>query len=182
MASTASRFVAVASCSGPSWRDMVDEDGAHPELAERIGAIGRDGKHPARAEQVDRVGLGERLDGAGQFLRAHGVAHPLQRHGGGIGEAFEQGRRMDVMPLRIAQAAQTLAIIGKAFAQAIAKDLLQMGEAVIAEALGEAHQGGGLHARMLGDARHRAEGHLLRDAPGRRRRAASAVSASHRGG
>ena len=104
------------------------------------------GKDAARAEQIDRVGLGERLDGAGQFFRAHGGAHPFQRHGGGIGEAFEQGRRMDVMSLRIAQALQPFAIIGKAFAQAVAKDLLQMREAVIAEALGEAHQGGGLHA------------------------------------
>jgi len=68
---------------------------------------------------------------------------------------------MDVMSLRIAQALQPFAIIGKAFAQAVAKDLLQMREAVIAEALGEAHQGGGLHACVLGDAGHRAEGHVL---------------------
>ncbi len=80
---------------------------------------------------------------------------------GGFGEAFEQRHRVNVMSFGLAQPAQALAIIGKTLAQAIAEELLQMREAVIAEALGEAHQGRGLHARMLGDARHRAEGHLL---------------------
>ena len=37
-----------------------------------------------------------------------------------------------------------------------------MRETVIAEALGEPHQGRGLDARVLGDARDGAEGHLLR--------------------
>ena len=37
-----------------------------------------------------------------------------------------------------------------------------MREAVIAEALGEPHQGRGLHARVFGNARHCSEGHLLR--------------------
>ena len=68
---------------------------------------------------------------------------------------------MNVVSFGLAQPAQALAIIGKTLAQAIAEELLQMREAVIAEALGEAHQGRGLHARMLGDARHRAERHLL---------------------
>ena len=153
----------MASCSGPELGDVVDQDRPDAELAERIGAIGRDRKHPAGAEQVDRVRLGQGLDGASELLRAHRFAHPLEGDRCRVDEAIEQRGRMDMRALRASRrTSQPLAIIRKPLAQAGAKDLLQMGEAVIAEALGEAHQGRGLHARMFGDPGHRAERHLLR--------------------
>jgi len=69
---------------------------------------------------------------------------------------------VDVVALLAAQGPQPLAVVRETLAQAVAKHLLQMGEPVIAQALGEAHQGRRLNPRMLGDPRDGAEGHLLR--------------------
>ena len=84
IASTASRAVAVAELLGAELGDVIDQDRADAELAERIGAIGRDRKNAARAEQVDGVRLGQHLDGARQFLGPHRVAHPLQGNRRGV--------------------------------------------------------------------------------------------------
>ena len=114
----------VVRATGRELADMVDEDGAYAKLPKGIGAIGDDRKHPSGAKQVNGIGLGQGLDGAGEFLGAHRSPHPLQRDGCRTGEAFEQGHRMNVVPLGIAQAPQALAVVRKALPQAVAEDLL----------------------------------------------------------
>src|SRR5205085_2836822 len=82
---------------------------------------------------------------------------------GAFGKAVEKvARASAVVMFPGAEARQALAVVRPARFKLGAEDVLQVGEAGIADRLGETDQGRRLDLGLGRDARHRAEGNLVR--------------------
>ena len=163
-ATSASRLPAPPSCSGAEAADLVDEHGAEAELAEGIGEVGGDREGAAEAEQ-DRWCRPRRGSPAARSMSGGGDACGGARSIEAMALSAKPSRRSPA-PLAPrsragAEPGQALAIVRPARLELGAEDLLQVGEAGIADGLGEADQGRGLDLGLGGDARHRAEGDLV---------------------
>ncbi len=90
------------------------------------------------------------------------IPGPARRaSGAGLREAFEERRRLALAPAG-AQNLQPLAVAALAPAQPLAEQRLKAGEPLEAEALRKADERRGLHVGGGRDARHRAEGDVVR--------------------
>ena len=147
--------------------DGIEQVRFQLELVQRVGDVVGDRKGPPMAQHVDAPRAGKLLCSSGEVCRRHLLVQLLERRDAVGDELGEHAARAGAL-LAGAKGLDALAVVAqpgvvvRALHQPAAEHALQLGEAVVAERLREAHHGGRLHPGAARELRHRVERHVLR--------------------